>query len=512
MRSLRLKQFRSFIDTGRYDLKPITLLVGANSSGKSSYLRFFPLLRQTAETPTRSPLLWFGRYVDFGDFSNAAFRGPDPRTIGLDIQTTVTTGRGRAKQREDVPLDISVTLAAKSNQTYVSSIAIRSWNDTCRIAISADETVTDFAVNDIDIFPYLGNGNLRPIRDAFFPHLRYTDEDNPHVDRRFMPLNSSLAQLLEPLAHNRTSQAKLLAYSRYLSFQDEASMIKALRGFRLRHYMSPSQDDAEFKKIRALTLAKDIPMILSLAQRSMAAFASGISYLGPFRQDPQRFYRQQELAVGQIEPHGENLAMFFRALTKGQLSELSDFIQEYLGVSVNISGDGNHVSIYIGESNDRKHNLIDMGYGLSQVLPVFAMCWATAYGVRISGYEHPTNVLAIEQPELHLHPRHQARLADMFVSVIQLSRKQRARNPHAESSQIWADDEPSFPLSLIVETHSEALVNRLGELIEAKILQAEDVTVLLFQKDDITGATSVRESTYSDNGTLQNWPLGFFAP
>jgi hypothetical protein len=401
MRSLRLRQFRSFIDTGRYDLKPITLLVGANSSGKSSYLRLFPLLRQTAETPTRSPILWFGRYVDFGGFSNAMFRGADPKSITIEIRTAVELSRRGRRNDIEIPLEISVTLSAKANQTYVSSVDIKSWSDNCRVAISDDGTLGGFSVNDMDMMPYLSKKPLRAVAAGFFPLLRYTAEDeDPHLDLRHTPLSVALASSLEPLAHNRLGYAKLLAYSRYLIFQDIPSMIRDLRGFRLRHYMSPSADDPTFKKLRALTLAKELPWVLTLAHRSMTAFASRVSYLGPFRQDPQRFYRQQEVAVGQIEPHGENLAMFLRSLTRSQLRELSAFVQEYLGINVNVPDEGTHVSVFVGEGSGREHNLIDMGYGISQVLPVVAMCWATAYGINLSlsDQEQPASLLAGDRP------------------------------------------------------------------------------------------------------------------
>lgn len=70
LRSLRLQNFRSLRDTDDVELRPIVLLVGANSSGKSSFLRFFPLLKQTAQTNSRSPLLWFDQdqgLVERGD-------------------------------------------------------------------------------------------------------------------------------------------------------------------------------------------------------------------------------------------------------------------------------------------------------------------------------------------------------------------------------------------------------------------------------------------------------------
>ena len=52
-------------------IRPITLLVGRNSSGKSSFLRSFPLVRQSLMTRTSSPILWYGDFVDLGSFKSA---------------------------------------------------------------------------------------------------------------------------------------------------------------------------------------------------------------------------------------------------------------------------------------------------------------------------------------------------------------------------------------------------------------------------------------------------------
>ena len=58
MQAFRLQNFRGFRDTGWIELKPLTLLVGANSTGKSSLLRFLPLLRQSMATETGVPFAW----------------------------------------------------------------------------------------------------------------------------------------------------------------------------------------------------------------------------------------------------------------------------------------------------------------------------------------------------------------------------------------------------------------------------------------------------------------------
>jgi len=71
MESIRIKNVKSLMDTNEVFLSPITLLVGKNSSGKSTFLRTFPLIKQSIRKRTDGPLLWAGDvddYVDFGSF------------------------------------------------------------------------------------------------------------------------------------------------------------------------------------------------------------------------------------------------------------------------------------------------------------------------------------------------------------------------------------------------------------------------------------------------------------
>lgn len=58
MLSLKASNLRS-LNTDYIPLKGINLLVGKNSSGKSTFLRTFPLLRQSITRNTRGPILWF---------------------------------------------------------------------------------------------------------------------------------------------------------------------------------------------------------------------------------------------------------------------------------------------------------------------------------------------------------------------------------------------------------------------------------------------------------------------
>ena len=98
----------------------------------------------------------------------------------------------------------------------------------------------------------------------------------------------------------------------------------------------------------------------------------------------------------------------------------------------------------------------------------------------------------MEQPELHLHPHYQAKLADALSAVASIRY-----------------DAPR----IFVETHSDHLINRLGALVADKKLNQEDVQILVVNDDGADGDSSVIPVDFDADGMLgSNWPLGFFSP
>ena len=83
MDNIRIKNYRCFDDTGAVDIKHITVLVGANSSGKSSFLKFFGLIKQSVSEFVRGFFLWSGPLIDFKDFDNVV--KDDEKSIEVDF-------------------------------------------------------------------------------------------------------------------------------------------------------------------------------------------------------------------------------------------------------------------------------------------------------------------------------------------------------------------------------------------------------------------------------------------
>jgi predicted ATPase len=64
----------------------------------------------------------------------------------------------------------------------------------------------------------------------------------------------------------------------------------------------------------------------------------------------------------------------------------------------------------------------------------------------------------------------------------------------------------------LIETHSEVIVNRIGHLIVENKLLPEEINVVLFNKTNVNDATTVKSSTYTTDGYLIDWPIGFLSP
>ena len=87
LKKIRIKNLRSLIDTKEVEIKPLTILVGKNSTGKSTFLRFFPLMKQTLMTRKNEPILWYGKdYVDFGSFKESISKNKIGECINFQFE------------------------------------------------------------------------------------------------------------------------------------------------------------------------------------------------------------------------------------------------------------------------------------------------------------------------------------------------------------------------------------------------------------------------------------------
>jgi hypothetical protein len=249
----------------------------------------------------------------------------------------------------------------------------------------------------------------------------------------------------------------------------------------------------------------EIPELLQLGISASQRFLrESVMYLGPLRDEPKSIYPLAgALDTTDVGFKGEHTAAVLDThrntyvqtidpshflmdsshtptpLTKPLLGAVLEWLN-YVGVGSNLStmdrGKLGHELKIATASGVPVHDLTQVGVGVSQVLPILVSALLA----------EPGACLVFEQPELHLHPRVQTRLADFFVGLTMLGKQ------------------------CIVETHSEYLITQLR--YRAVIAEGDSVSsVLRIYFVEKEGAeSSYRAVPVNPFGGIQDWPKGFF--
>lgn len=237
----------------------------------------------------------------------------------------------------------------------------------------------------------------------------------------------------------------------------------------------------------------DVPEVLTRFTSVFEELFSHVYYLGPVRVHPKRYYHWEG---NHPEDTGRSGDKAIDALLSARVDKLTvrreeekipieDRISEWLremdlAYSFILERTGSRseknydVRIQMNGSGT-KVTLADMGYGLSQFLPVLVLCYYAPEG----------STLILEQPGIHLHPKVQSQLADLLIEVVT------ERN-----------------LQILIESHSEHLLNRLQRRVAEEKIGA-DQTALYFCRND-EGISEIERLKMDEFGNITNWPENFF--
>jgi predicted ATPase len=216
-------------------------------------------------------------------------------------------------------------------------------------------------------------------------------------------------------------------------------------------------------------------------------------YLGPLREHPKREYTWAGSRPEDMGQRGERVIDALLAsrerkkISRGK-GKKSFTVEQYVAYWLKelglvhdfsveaITPDSNLYKVWITKHLGAKPVLIsDVGFGVSQILPVLAICYYVPDG----------STVLLEQPEIHLHPAVQAGLADVFVDAI------KRRN-----------------VQIILESHSEHLLRRLQRRMAEEVLEPDQVA--LYFADASEGASRLRPLELDEYGNIRNWPTNFF--
>jgi AAA15 family ATPase/GTPase len=119
--SYSVENIRRLAQVEPIEIRPITVLVGRNSAGKSTFLRSLPLIRQSIETRSSAPILWYGDLVDFGDFKTAISEDEKAGTAVFSFKVDDLHGRSR----RTVSHPINYLIWYRTQNLHVQGLEVR---------------------------------------------------------------------------------------------------------------------------------------------------------------------------------------------------------------------------------------------------------------------------------------------------------------------------------------------------------------------------------------------------
>lgn len=519
MEAIRIRNLRSFVDQGDssnnfVDISPITVFVGKNSCGKSTMLRTFPLLRQSIASNTTGPILWYGDYVDFGSFSQTISNKASNNKIYFDFKTKINSGSRFYYFEDDYRTDIQGISKTKNSDIDITIklgvIESRSVSRTDRVTVEFENIKIKLIYSKTEISEIQMDGDVIDVSldnlisfstRGVLPRLMdHGKNDNLYFYHRydFLGIYSQLdksARLLKKCFHNRTDIEKIKSGLARLGVCRRDDFVFRLKRIFNRQKTFINEVDKNYNYLIDVVypnfVVALIPDILNRANNKISSELDNTKYIAPLRATAERYYRHQDLHVNEIDHTGSNLAIFLSRLNKSQLIEFQTWTSENFGFKVHAGDASLHHEIKIQVlDEDEEYNISDMGFGFSQILPIVASIWNE---IAIPSNSRKSNrvTFVIEQPELHLHPQFQNLLAKAFSQVVKITR--------GTNSQI----------RILFETHSNVMIDALGEAISDGIINKNDVNIVLFEKNH--GVTTTRIAEFNEDGYLTNWPIGFFS-
>lgn len=433
---LRIQNFKAWKDTGAVAMKPLTVIFGANSAGKSSLGDLLFALKQTALSGDRKRALHLGdphSPVDLGTFTDCLHRHDASGQLGFTLGWRP-------------PGRVSIANPLADGARYEA--------DTLRLeaALRADPN----GLPSLAWFRY-------ELRDREEPQLRvwhgYTAAGTPDLAAEPMPLVAAAGR-----------DRPIAAPEKFYRFSQETL--------------------ARYRNADGLA---QLPLEL---ERLLA----GLIRLSPLREPPRRSYRWAGDAVSDVGARGESSIAALLAATAQQRKlsrgpgrapqRFDEFIAGWLAELGLIAGfrvrpvAAGHPEYEVrvrARPGAPELRLTDVGFGIAQVLPALVQAY----------YAAPDSTIWMEQPEIHLHPRAQAALADAFIGAVQAYENDTPRN-----------------VQLVVESHSEHFLLRLQRRVAEEHITPDEVAVYFVREDD--DGVALEALRLDASGEIENWPADFF--
>jgi predicted ATPase len=261
------------------------------------------------------------------------------------------------------------------------------------------------------------------------------------------------------------------------------------RGFLFRYRLNDDLKKRITKK--SWDVLRHVEFQMSRAWRDLQLEFKNFDSLSPFRDPPQRTYLftgETPQYVGRTGSNSVNLLLTDTSRRGSAKTGIVDEISRWFQVT-NIAKQikvrsltPRHFEICLVSNDGTEHNICDVGFGCSQVLPVLTA------GLHLfidssPGRHQP--MLVVQEPEIHLHPHAQAALGSFFAGLARRGGQ------------------------LFIETHSDNLILRLARHVASGQLPPDALRIFFFEERG--GEKEVRQISVTNEGLItSDWPGGFF--
>ncbi|MBI4567041.1 MAG: AAA family ATPase [Planctomycetes bacterium] len=420
---ITVRGFKSIVSEQAIDIRPLTVLAGANSSGKSSIMQPLLLLKQTLEdTADPGPLKLDGPNVRFTEAEQLLARLAGDRiadSFCVEFNLLSSTD-GHAAPLEMLRLSFRVGAASTGGPEFkIDSMAFES------------------GVNSFDLHEDMTSGDIA-------------------------------LEMSEPVRGVRTSDRQLEVW------RERCFLVAGVpRRNDVSRYHDASEDDVQIYFRSVLLVNRfgsqlrqiiHLPGLRAKPERSYARKSGGPHFAGTFDE-----YAASVIARWQ-ESGDERLRLLSIAL-------------DALGLTWKVESkriDATQIEVRVGRLTRGRRgrpdmvNIADVGFGVSQVLPVVVALAAA----------EPNQLVYIEQPEIHLHPLAQRRLAGVIAQASQRG------------------------VQVVIETHSALLLRGIQTLVAQRKLDPSIVKLHWFHRDE-RGRTTIDSVDLDENGAHGPWPADF---
>lgn len=441
-RELILCDVRCFQDVQRGNLRPITLLVGENSTGKTTFLGCYRALHQAFAGFDLDSLLDFNEepFV-MGSFRDIvrSRRGPGGRIDDFQLGLSVVP-----KSTGGIPsYRVLITFRDEDSQPAIASFRFEFQSDSF-LELQRDPEGTVLRTPDRQVAAHFPFGQAVFLLDYL---MALVDDDS----QTFSPPS----QGLQPVADY-------------------------LRDLFLRHKPKTRKTQRAPRK-RIGVLRPQLPELIPIA---------------PLRSKPMRTYNPVSETAS---PEGGHIPMLMMRLSRTNQSHWKSLHEDLVAFGrgsglfsdIKVKRHGRQMSdpfqLQVKVRTGPHANITDVGYGVSQSLPILVDVMAATESDRGGGRRRRDpggRMFLLQQPEVHLHPRGQAELANLFVDAF---RKSGSR--------------------FLIETHSDYIVDRMRIAVRKGAIKSDDVSILYFEP---TGnAVTIHNMTLDDYGNLEGAPPGY---